>query len=399
MMKDKRAVWCLAVGQTLVWAGIYYIFPALIVRWEAEFGWSRTEITAALTIAILASAACSPISGRLIDKGYGPRTLFGGAFIGGLLVTGLFFVNSLPVFYLIWAGLGICMAFSLYEPCFSFIIRTKGLAAKRYITIITLVAGLASTISFPLAYAISEAVGWRIAILTFVGLVSFIGAPLMWYGANHLHEDESAAAPKAGTASSSGKDRYGFLKWPKFWLVAFAFALIAMTHATLINHLLLLLKDRQFDAGTAVLAASFMGPMQVAGRLSAIVAERFFSNSVVAVLCFIFSLAAVLALMAATWIPAFLAVFIILQGSGIGVVSIMKPIVTREILGGENFGLKSGAQAVPYFVGSAFAAFLGSLLWSVGGYDLVLRVLLFVLLAGMGALVFAMRLDRKDTAR
>lgn len=398
-MSDRGAVWCLAFGQTLVWAGTYYLFPALIVRWESYFGWSRSELTVALTIAICTSALCAPISGRLIDKGFGPHLLFTGAFVGGLMVAGLYFVETLPAFYGVWFLIGICMAFALYEPCFAFVIRVKGVDAKRFITLITLVAGFASTVSFPVAHHLSDQFDWQTSIWAFVIMVSGIGAPLMWIGARSLQPHESALIIMQETAQTDRRARYGFLTWPKFWLIAVAVTLLAMTHATLINHLLLLLKDRQIDAGTAVLAASFMGPMQVFGRVVATVFERYFSNSVLMGLCFVFSISAVGALMLAADMPAMLAVFIILQGSGIGVSSIMKPVLSREILGGDNFGVKSGAQAVPYFMGHAFAALIGSLLWSVGGYDLVLKSLLVLLAAGFVALLLAIKLNKTSEAQ
>ncbi len=397
IFSDRTAIWFLAFGQTLVWAGTYYIFPALIIRWETDLGWNRSEITGALTIAIFASAIFSPVSGRLIDKGFGAQTLTLGAFVGGWLVAALFFVKSLTMFYIIWAGLGICMAFALYEPCFAFVIRTKGLEAKKFITLITLVAGFASTLSFPIAHVLSDAYGWRISLVAFVIMVSFVGAPLMWFGARNLTEHSSALQSIEETALLQGRGRYGFLAWPKFWYIALSMTLLAMVHATLINHLLLLLKDRQISADTAVLAASFMGPMQVFGRIAASLVGRYFSNGIITTLCFVFSISAVGALILAEHIPVMLAVFIILQGSGIGISSIMKPVLSREILGGENFGLKSGAQAVPFFIGNAFAALIGSLLWMVGGYDLVLQVLIVLLVIGLGSLILAMRANRKTS--
>ena len=46
----------LAVAETIVWAGLYYIFPALLVHWEADLGWSKTELTGAFTASIAVSA-------------------------------------------------------------------------------------------------------------------------------------------------------------------------------------------------------------------------------------------------------------------------------------------------------------------------------------------------------
>jgi MFS family permease len=388
-LSDRQAIWCLAVGQTLVWAGIYYIFPTLIVRWEADFGWSRAELTGAITVAILASAAFAPVSGRLIDKGYGPLFLPGGCFVGGLLLISLYFVQSLEVFYVVWALIGVCMAFSLYEPCFAIIIRTKGITAQRYITIVTLVAGLAGTVAFPLGHMISELAGWRVAVLVFAAVVIFVGTPLLRLGSKNLEEHSSALELLEVTAQTKGRDRFRFLWGPAFWLIALSFTFLYMTHTALINHFLLLLQDRQFDPDIAVLAASFIGPMQVIGRLLVMFVERYVSIFVICIMCFVFSMAAIVCLIYATMIPQLLIVFIILQGSGIGVSSITKPIITREILGGDNFGLKSGAQAVPYFIGAAFSALIASLLWSVGGYDLVLQVLLVLIGLGLVALILA----------
>jgi len=394
-MSDRQAVWCLAFGQTFVWAGVFYIFPALIIWWEADFGWSRSEITAALTFAVFASAIFSPISGALIDRGLGSYTLPIGTFIGGLLVACLFFVNSLVLFYLIWTGLGVCMAFSLYEPCFSFVIKTKGLQAKRYITHITLVAGLAGTIAFPVVHFVSELAGWRAVTLVFVMLVSCVAAPLMWVGTRYLSQDPSAIQGVSEDHAKLKATRYSFLRWPKFWLVAAAFAFLIFSHTTLINHLLLILNDRQFDPGTAVLAISFIGPMQVVGRLLIMIGGKYISDVVAVFLCFAFAFVAIICLMLSAYVPAFLILFIILHGSGNGVISILKPIISREILGGDNFGLKSGVQAVPYLIGSAFAALIGSLLWNSGGYDLVLNVLLVVLFSGALSLALAVRLNRQ----
>ncbi|MEH6403589.1 MAG: MFS transporter [Sneathiella sp.] len=390
-MSDKKAIWFLACGETIFWAGIYYIFPALIVRWEADFGWSKSELTAALTMALVTSAIVSPVSGRLIDKGYGAYLLTGGGLIGGVLVASLSVVTTLPVFYGIWICLGACMGFCLYEPCFALIIRNKGMQAKPAITLVTLVAGLAGTISFPASHFISDVAGWREAVLIFSFVICFVGVPLIWLGARGLERNNAHVVFQNNNLASNAEGRYRFLFKANFWLLAFGFMLLYMNHNLVINHFLLLLKERQIDAGTAVLAATFIGPMQVLGRMSIIFAERFVSNMMITAMCFIFVILATISLMGAAAYPILLIPFIILQGSGIGIMSIMKPMVSRDVLGGENFGLKSGAQAVPYMIGSAFAALIGSLIWGIGGYDLVLKALLLSTFAGLGFFALALK--------
>ena len=106
MIKD-RAVLYLAIAQTLVWAGFYYLFPALLLRWEQSLGWSKTDLTAAITLAIFVSAIMAPVAGRFIDAGKGALMMAGSSLLGGLCLIWLSLVSSRFEFYLIWALLGI----------------------------------------------------------------------------------------------------------------------------------------------------------------------------------------------------------------------------------------------------------------------------------------------------
>ena len=67
-----------------------------------------------------------------------------------------------------------------------------------------------------------------------------------------------------------------------------------------------------------------------------------------------------------------LSIFILLQGAGFGVMSIMRPVMTAELFGRNNFGLISGFLAVPYLGAAAAAPTIAALIYWVGGYDLVI---------------------------
>jgi hypothetical protein len=66
------------------------------------------------------------------------------------------------------------------------------------------------------------------------------------------------------------------------------------------------------------------------------------------------------------------AIFILLQGAGFGVMSIMRPVMTAELFGRENFGLVSGSLAMPYLGTAAVAPTIAAVIYWVGGYDLVI---------------------------
>jgi len=379
MTKD-RAVIYLAIAQTLVWAGLYYVFPALLVRWEQSFGWSKADLTGAITLAIFVSAFVAPLAGRLIDSGKGALMMAGSTFLGGICLIALSFVTGQREFYLVWALIGVMMAGCLYEPCFALITHARGVNAKQAIILVTLVAGFASTISFPGAHALSEAFDWNTAVQVFALILIFIATPLMWLGAHRVERDGKMSHV---SRQEEVTHRHAFLLRPAFWLLALGFGLLALVHGVTIHHMFPILYDRGVSADAAVIAASFIGPMQVAGRLAMMAAERHVSMNGITVSCFILVSIAILLLLGSSSTPTLLVGFVILFGAAHGVVSIVRPVVAREILGGNNFGAKFGAMALLYLVGSASAPFIGSLIWGVGGYDLVLPLLSGLSLVGL----------------
>lgn len=395
-MTARRAITFLAIGETIYWAGLYYIFAALLVQWETAEPWPKTSITAAFTGAILMAAVFAPIAGRLVDNGRGPHVLTFGALIAAVLVAILPFAESVWVFGFIWLGVGACLGGCLYETCFALITRTRGDRARRDITLVTLVAGLAGTLSFPLSNTIADAFGWHAATWTMAGLVVFVGVPLVWTASRFLEGEyqkaNSVETHEDGTAGKAGFSVRNVLRKPAFWFLAIGFAILGGNHGVIINHILPILTDRGLSRDAAVIAASMIGPMQVAGRLAMMAAERRVSSHGITTACFVGVACAGTALFFSKVTPALVVIFVILQGSGHGVTSIMRPVITKEVLGTRNFGAISGAVAVPYLLSWAMAPVAGSLLWEAGGYDLAIMVVVGLALTGLVLYRLAVRL-------
>ncbi len=386
-MSQRRAILLLALGQTLVWAALYYIFPTLLLVWEQQMGWSRAEITAAITLAVLVSAFCSPLTGRVIDHGHGAALMAGSATLGGLGLIALSRVEALWQFYAVWGWIGVAMSGSLYEPCFAIVTRARGARARGAITMITLIAGFAGTISFPSVHALSQAVGWRVTALAAGIMVIAVVAPLLWTGASALERGVRADTPATGARPLPGPRRTGLLSRPAFWLLGIGFACTALVQGATIHHLLAFLDEQRVSASMAVLAAALIGPAQVAGRLAMLATQRFASHHHTMIAVYFFMGLSMLMLLFGQGNPVALVLFIVLFGGSYGSVSILRPLIARDILGGRDFGAKSGALALPYLAGSALAPFLGAVAWGVGGYGLM-----FGLAAGFTALGCAMYL-------
>ncbi len=386
----RRDVVPLALAQTIVWAAMYYAFPALLPEWERDLGWSKTEISGAFTAALVVTAVLAPMAGRLIDRGAARLIHPGGAALGALMLAGLSQVTELWQFYAVWIGIGLAMSVCLYEACFAIITVTVGSQARVAITMVTLFAGFAGTVSFPSAHYLTGLFGWRGAVLVFAGAVAVLVIPLMLVGLRRL-ERHRAAEEAVEETPGDPAGRAAVTRRPAFWLLGFAFGTIGLVQGSVLSHLLPILADRGIGAATAVLAAAMIGPMQVLGRVVMVATERRVNTFGVAMACYLGMGVGCAALLMADVAPWLVAVFVVLHGAAYGTASIVRPVLTAEVLGRRRFGVISGMLAIPFMGGFAIGPTAAALLWEAGGYDLVVGLAAGAALAGLAAVVVAGR--------
>ena len=381
-------VWPLAIAETIVWAAMYYGFPALLPAWERDLGWSKAELSIAFTASLVVSASLVPVAGRLIDRGRARAIFTGGAMLGAVLLALLCTVTEYWQFFCIWIGLGVAMSATLYEACFAVLVRSTGSRARRAITIVSIVAGLAGTVAFPSAHLLTGVLGWRGTVLVFAAAVGAVAVPLIWSACRRAETQATMHAPEP---SASAGQAMAVARRPVFWLLAAAVFLAALDHGMLISHVLPILDDRGIESGLAVLAASCIGPMQVAGRLVLMATDRFASTVVASTGCFAMMAIAGLCLLDAGTAFVFLAGFVVLQGAGIGVASVMRPVVTAELLGRRNFGVVSGLVGLMHMGGYALGPSVSAMVWAWGGYDAVIVLAVGAATAAMVLLLAAWR--------
>jgi MFS family permease len=165
-----------------------------------------------------------------------------------------------------------------------------------------------------------------------------------------------------------------------------SFALTALGAAILLTNLLPLMDALGVPAGLAILAASTIGPAQVAGRIILTLAGARVAARAVTVASFLFISAAALAMGAAAALPALVLVFALALGVGNGVISILRPIVIRDVMGGAGFGESAGAVARLSLFAFASAPALGAVLADLAGYGAVLVLCAVAPLTGVALL-------------
>jgi MFS family permease len=374
------AILAFMVAETVIWAAIFYSFPALVLQWQAEFGWSATQAMGAFSIALAVQGLAAPWVGRLIDRGRAPLGMPSGA-LGALIgLVALTQITTLWQFYAVWTWLGLMMGFTLYDAAFSVVTRARGPHARAAITAITLAAGFASTLAYPLTAIMIESGGWRAAVWVLAGLVLALVLPLLWLGAKRLEVEAVARNPKPTEKPAITPGR--IMRRPGFWPLAGGFALTALGSAILLAHLLPLLAALGVPTGLAILAASTIGPAQVAARVLLMLAGARVSAWQVSLGSFMLLSFAALAIGAAAALPVLALVFAVAQGMGNGVISILRPVVTREVMGEAGFGESAGAVSRLSLFAFAAAPGLGAVLADAAGYGAVITLCVIAPLLG-----------------
>jgi MFS family permease len=389
-MSERQLPLILALGttQTLAWASSYYLPAILADPIARDIGVSSNWIFAAFSAALVLSALLGPRVGRQIDLvgGRWVLSISNLTFAAGLALLGCAF--SMPVLILAWLLLGIGMGFGLYDAAFAALGRIYGNNARRAITGITLIAGFASTIGWPLTAWGLQTIGWRDTCFAWALAHILIGLPL---NLCFLPRVKDAAAGEA-TASAAVKPQIAIDR--TMILLAFAFAAAWSVTGAMAAHLPRILEAMGATTLQAVSAGVLIGPAQVVAR---IVEASFFSRYhplfSTRLACLTHPLGAAIVALAG---GAASGVFAIFHGAGNGLLTIARGTLPLAIFGPQDYGYRLGILGAPARMAQAAAPLAFGLMIDVMG-GRVLMVSSALSLAALMALSLIKRPGQFET--
>ena len=364
--KRWHTVALLGTAQTLSWASSYYLPAMLAAPMARDLGLATPTVFAAFSMALVLSALVGPAAGRAIDRRGGRPVLMATnvAFAVGLALLGLA-LGPLSL-CLAWALIGLAMGSGLYEAAFATLVRLYGHDSRNAITGITLIAGFASTVGWPLSALLEAQFGWRGACFTWAALHLLLGLPL---NASLPRAAPPQAAPPAGGTATNPPASTLLTPRPLLTTVvlAYVFAATWFVSTAMATHLPQLLQAAGATLAVAVGAGALIGPAQVAGRLAEFgLLHRVHPllSARLAALAHPFG-AAVLLVVGA---PASMG-FALLHGAGNGIMTIAKGTLPLVLFGHQGYGARQGWIAMPARVTQAAAPFLFGLAlqrWGAG---------------------------------
>jgi len=312
----------LGSAQTLAWASSYYLPAILAVPMARELGISPSWVFAAFSAALLLTATLGPRVGRLIDQQGGRGVLMASNAVLALGLGVMALSQGLFSLMLAWLITGVGMALGLYDAAFATLGRLLGRNARASITGVTLLAGFASTIGWPLTTLLENEFGWRVAcgvwaiLHVVVGLPLNAGLPQAGDSTHDLNDEKSSPAPE--------RPRLAMV------LLAYVFAAGWFVSTAMAAHLPRLLQETGVSLSVAVAAAALVGPAQVAARLGEFALLRHLHPLVAArVATTLHPLGA--ALLATIGMPA--AGFALLHGAGNGMMTIASGTLPLALFG------------------------------------------------------------------
>lgn len=377
-----RVVGALGTAQTLAWASSYYLPAMLAAPMAADLGVATPTVFAAFSGAMVVSALVGPWAGLAIDRHGGRVVLAGTSLVFALGLGMLGFAQGLWTMVIAWLVIGAAMGAGLYEAAFSSLVRLYGQHARGAITGITLLAGFASTVGWPLSAWMEARFGWRNACLGWAGIHLLIGLPLnAWLPTlpSPAQPERTAAADPAQAIASASPSPVAAAGGAGYAtaLLAFVFAATWFISTAMATHLPRMLEAAGATLAAAVAVGALVGPAQVAGRVLEFGFLRRVHPLLSARLAALAHPAGVTVLLMAG--PVAAPLFAILHGAGNGILTIAKGTLPLALFGAQGYGARQGwlmlpariAQALaPLLFGLALDAWGANALWLSGAIGL-----------------------------
>lgn len=400
----------LGVTETISWGILYYAFSVYLDPMQGELGWSRGDMTGAFSLGVLLTGVAAIPVGRWLDQ-HGPRLLMTVGSIGGtVLVVAWSGVVNLTQLYVVWAAIGLAMAATLYDPVFATATRWFERKRLRALTVITLLAGFASTIFLPLAAWLVQLQGWRVSLLTLALILGIGTIPAHALVLRRRPEDigrlpdgepvaESNATQTQRPGSErrltpSGMDVGEALRDPSFRWVASSFWLATLATIAISVHFVPYLQDRGYDATFAATVTGLIGAMQVVARLIlAPFGERTSPRTLTAATLTLLPVSIVVLLLVQSSAGVFL--FVALFGAARGAGTLTRPAMVAHLYGRAQFASIAGVLQFSLSIAQALAPVGAGVAYDrMGSYEPV-----FWSLAGLSVIAVLVILPVREPSR
>jgi MFS family permease len=365
-------VWGLGITQIVGYGTLYYSFSILAPEMARDFSWSLEWVYGALSAALLAGGLVAPLTGRWIDRQGAAHIMTIGSIAAALSLAACALAPERIAFFVALLALQVASGLVQYNAAFALLVQIAPNRAQRSITHLTLIAGFASTLFWPLTTLLHEHLTWRSVYLAFAVVNILVSLPIHWRLSSLTRQKPTAAAkPLATEAAVEQADVpmppeipvrvIGSLpasQRPKaFLLMAAGFTLMSFVLSALLVHMVPMLGAIGLGA-LAVLVGTVFGPAQVLARFVNMIFGAAMPPARLAIVsATALPLAITILLLTAPWLGGAV-VFALLFGAGSGLNSIVQGTLPLTLFGSDGYGALVGRITGIRLVVAAAAPFI-----------------------------------------
>jgi hypothetical protein len=324
-----------------------YYLPAVIAGPAAtSLGMSRALALGAFSCALLINGICAPRVGRHIDHHGGRGILVAGCAISALGLVALGMAHGAVGWYAGWLVIGAGMSLGLYDVAFATIGGLLGREAGPAITGVTLIAGFASTIFWPIGAMLVRATDWQTTLLIYAAVQLALNLPLVLTlvpaGGARLE------APKAAGEAAGGQVRR-----TAFACLSSFFTMRSFVTTSVAVFILPVLQSLGMGLQQAILVSALIGPGQVFGRvLEWLLKDRVSLLARARLAAFVSPLSLLVLLLGGPFAGV---AFAVLYGISNGIMTINRGTLPMAVFGPAGYASMLGWIAMPVLLSQAGA--------------------------------------------
>ncbi|MBB3137313.1 MFS family permease [Rhizobium pisi] len=348
------AIVALGLTQIIGYGSLYYSFSILAPDMAHDLSWSTEWIFGALSVALLIGGLAAPVMGTWIDRFGAGRIMTSGSAIAAAALVACAFAPGKIAFVAALIGIEIASNLVQYGAAFALLVQIRPRVAQRSITYLTLIAGFASTIFWPITTALHSHLSWQNVYLIFAALNLVVCLPIHAWLSRGVSETRKRGADEI--AKHVEPSLHPSVRRPAFVLMVTGFALESFVNSALLVHMVPVMSALGLGA-MAVMVGTLFGPSQVLSRFVNMVFGGGLSQLTLAIICAVL-LPASLVVLVATAPPVLGALlFAVIFGLGSGLNSIVYGTLPLALFGSEGYGRRQGQIMSVRLVVSSMAPF------------------------------------------
>lgn len=388
--------WIVAAGfviQILNGGLLFHAFSAYVLPLQAEFNWTRGQLSGAFSMARAESGILGPVQGWAIDK-FGPRimmqigmVLFGAGFIF------LSQIDSLVTFYIAFALMALGSSLGGFMPLATTV--TNWFARKRAMALGVMMTGMSvGGLATPLVIWSLNVNGWRDTAMFSGIIILVVGIPLAQL-MRHSPEQYGQLPDGVKRSYSGGKARPAppitgltarqALKTQAFWMLSLSHgAALLVVGAALLHQIPHMVEGMGLSAGSAGSVVAVLAVVVIVAQLSGgYVGDRI--NKKVGIAGCMLAHAAGFAIFALSSSIFGAFAFALLHGAAWGVRSPLINSIRADYFGRASYATIMGFTSMIVMIGMTVGPlFAGILRDTTGSYETPFLILAG--LAGLGSL-------------